>query len=185
MSARIHVSAGERGRVWVFAVDLDPDEIAAFSRRNGDWPLRGALGADALDPEHVDVFDVSDLRGLGLAAYLEEGHGVAPEQLAPLRARLDAQEGAVLVLTSRAVAARDQVLIPHEPLRLLASLAEERPPVAFAPLPSEAATGTLSPAGGGTGGGPLAGGVWVWIWLGALALILVVAAIIAVSRIVS
>ena len=136
MTARIAVRQGEQGRVWVFAVDLDGEDLSAFTRRNGGWPLQQALGAEALDPNHVEVFPVSDLEGVGLARYLEEGHGVPPDQLADMRARLDAQAGTVMVLTSRAVRGATQTLTPRTPLRLLASFSEEHSPVRFEPLPS-------------------------------------------------
>ena len=145
MSERIHIRAGDSGRVWVFAVDLDPAELEAFKRRNGRWPLREALGAETLDPDDVEVFLVSDLQGIGLSGYLEQGHGIAAADLEGLRERLDAQKGAVLVLTSRALRDREQTLSPRAPLRLLASVAEDRPPVTFESLPSEAATGTVAP----------------------------------------
>lgn len=149
MSARIHVKAGDTGRVWIFAVDLAGAELEAFTRRNGNWPLREALGAEALDPARVEVFAVSDLEGVGLSRYLEDGHGIAPGDLDGLRGRLDAQTGTVMVLTSRALEGREQTLTPRAPLRLLASLSEERAPVEFAPLPSEGAAGTVAPAAAG------------------------------------
>jgi len=172
MSARIHVGAGERGRVWVFAVDLDREGLAAFTRRNGDWPPRAALGAGALDPDHVEVIAVSDLEGVGLSRYLEEGYGIAPEELDGLRAWLDAERGAVMVLSARALGGAAQTLSPRAPLRLLASLAEERAPVSFAPLPSEAAAGTVAPATAS----PAPRGSQGWLWL----LIAVLAAVVAV-----
>ncbi len=178
MSERIHIREGEAGRVWVFAVDLEGAELAAFTRRNGNWPLREALGAEALDPDRVEVFEVSDLEGVGLAGYLEEGYGIAPTDLEGLRARLDAQTGTVMVLTSRALEGREQTLTPRAPLRLLASLSEERAPVEFAPLPSEGAAGTVAPAAAGPaprGGRSRAGALIV------LAAILLAALAVAVA----
>ena len=136
MSARIHVRAGERGRVWVFSVDIGPAEIDPLLECNGTSPLQEALGADTLDSEHVEVFPVSDLEGVGLSGYLSEGHGIPEDQLADMRARLDAQTGVVMVLTSRALGGTEQTLTPRAPLRLLASFSEERRPVSFEPLPS-------------------------------------------------
>ncbi|WP_397543614.1 hypothetical protein [Roseovarius salis] len=144
MSERIEVKAGERGRVWVFAVDLEPAGLDEFMRHDGRWPVQEALGAETLDPEHVEVFPVSDLEGLGLSGYLSEGHGIPEDQLSDMRARLDAQTGPVMVLTSRAFHGTGQTLTPRAPLRLLASFSEERPPVSFAPLPSGDATGKVS-----------------------------------------
>ena len=93
MSDKINVKASDRGLVWVFAVDLEGDEAANFNRRNGEWPAQKALGADTLDPEHVEVFQASDLEGLGLAGYLEEGMRITRDQHQDMRARLDGQQG--------------------------------------------------------------------------------------------
>lgn len=144
MSGTITVKEGERGLVWVFAVDLDETEIKGFTRKNGTWPVQEALGVDTLDPERVEVFPVSDLEGLGLSGYLEEGLGVPGEQLRDMRARLDAVQGWVLVLTSKAFGGSAQTFTPRAPLRLLASFTEYRTPVTFEPLPSEAAAGTVA-----------------------------------------
>lgn len=142
MSERIHIKSGEHGVVRLFAVDLPAEEIAAFTRRNGTWPLRDSLGAERLDPDKVEVFDVADLSGVGLAGYLEEGMGIAPEQIAPMRAQIDALRGAVLVLPSSAFGGTEQTLAPRAPLRLVARFSEEREPVSFDPLPDESAQPT-------------------------------------------
>lgn len=177
MSDRITVKASDRGRVWVFAVDLGGEEIKAFTRRNGTWPVQEALGAETLDPEHVEVFPVSDLEGVGLAGYLSEGMGVPEDQLADMRARLDAQKGWVMVLGSRAFGGTAQTLTPKAPLRLLASFSEEHEPVSFAPLPSEAAAGTV--AGGPPSAPPEKRRGWTGpLLLFAVVLIIVVLAVI-------
>ncbi len=150
MSDKITVKAGDRGLVWVFAVDLDGDALKAFTRQNGSWRVQEALGVETLDPEHVDIFPVKDLAGVGLAGYLEDGLGVPEAQLADTRSMLDATTGTVMVLTSKAFGGAAQTFTPRAPLRLLASFSEDRPPVAFEPLPSEAATGSV----GGPGPGP-------------------------------
>ena len=144
MSGQITVAPGDRGLVWVFAVDLEADTIKAFTARNGTWPVEQALGVDTLDPDHVEVFPVKDLEGLGLSGYLEQGMGVPEDQLRDTRAQLDAVKGWVLVLSSKAFDGDGQSFTPRAPLRLLASFSEDRPPVKFEPLPSEAATGTLA-----------------------------------------
>lgn len=145
MTETIHVKSGEQGVVRVLAVDLPPDGIAAFTRRNGRWPLREALGALYLDAGKIEVFDVADLGGLGLAGYLQEGAGIPADQIAPLRARLDALTGAVLVVPSSAFGGTDQVLTLRAPLRLIATLTEARDPVTFRPLPDESARPTPEP----------------------------------------
>lgn len=163
MSGSITVKEGERGLIWVFAVDLDETGIKAFTRRNGTWPVQEALGADTLDPEHVEVFPVSDLEGMGLSGYLDEGLGVPEEQLRDTRAWLDSVEGWVLVLTSKAFGGRAQVFTPRAPLRLLGSFSEYRAPVTFDPLPSEAAAGTV--AGSETSAPPRRSRGWLAVLL--------------------
>ena len=144
MSDKITVRAGERGLIWVFAVDLDQHEVAAFDRRNGEWGVEAALGTAIADPEHVEVFDTSDLAGLGLSGYLEEGLGVPSTQLDGLRPQLDGVKGSVLVLTSKAFGGQAVVFQPRTPLRLLASLSEQVAQVSFEPLVSEAAAGVVA-----------------------------------------
>ncbi|WP_306005749.1 hypothetical protein [Aquicoccus porphyridii] len=134
------IRSSEQGVIRLFAVDLPPDEAAHFNRRNGTWPLRAALGADWLDPDHLLFFDIADLDGVGLTEYLAEGHGIGAEELAPLRQRLDGMKGHALIVTSRAFGGRAQTIKPRAPLRLVATLHEDRPPVIFERLPSDAAT---------------------------------------------
>lgn len=172
MSDTINVKAGDRGLVWVFAVDLEGAEAANFNRRNGEWPAQKALGAETLDPEHVEVFPVSDLEGVGLAGYLEDGMGVPQDQLKDMRARLDAQKGWVMVVTSKALGGKAQTLTPRAPLRLIGSFTEERPKVSFKTLPSESAKGTVSGGSGKTEAPRDRSWLWAVVGVVALAIIL-------------
>lgn len=172
MSDKINVKAGDRGLVWVFAVDLEGAEAANFNRRNGEWPAQKALGADTLDPEHVEVFPVDDLEGVGLAGYLEDGLGVPEDQLDDMRARLDAQKGWVMVVTSKAFDGTAQTLAPRAPLRLIGSFSEERAPVSFRTLPSETAKGTVSGGAGKTEVPRQRNWLWAVVGIVALAIIL-------------
>ncbi|MFK7938125.1 MAG: hypothetical protein AB8B82_02005 [Roseovarius sp.] len=147
MSTPITITETERGVVRVFAIDLTDDALKAFVRRNGSWALQEALGADVLTPDLVEVFDVADLTGLGLSGYLHEGQGIAPGDLDPLRAQLDAITGSVMVLPSSAFAGTAQTLSVRAPLRLVATFNEDKPPVAFEPLPDASAKGEVSPEG--------------------------------------
>lgn len=147
MTDRIHIKPTEHGVVRVFDVDLPPEQIKPFNRRNGTWPLQDALGAGTLDPAHVDLIAVEDLDELGLAGYLSEGHGISADDLRDMRGRLAALSGHVLIVTSRAFGGEEQTLSPRAPLHLVATFTEDRPPVSFDPLPSQAARGV-------TGGKP-------------------------------
>ncbi len=139
MSDRIEIKSSETGIVRVFAVDISTDEIGAFTARNGRWPLREALGAETLDPEHIQVFDAADLTGVGLPGYLIDGHAIPEDQIAPLRGRLEAQTGTVMVITSSAFSSTAQVLTPRAPLRLIASFSEAHTPITFGALPDASA----------------------------------------------
>lgn len=139
MSETMEIKSSEIGVVRVFAVDIPADQIAAFNSRNGTWPLRDALGAGALDPAHVEVFDASDLAGVGLAGYLEEGHAIPEDQIAPMRERLDGQTGTLMVITSRAFEGAAQTLSPRAPLRLIGTFSEPHDPVTFGALPDPGA----------------------------------------------
>jgi len=147
MTDSIHIKPTEHGVVRVFDVDLPAEQIKAFNRRNGTWPLQDALGAGRLDPAHVDLIAVEDLGELGLAGYLAAGHGISPDDLRDMRGRLAALSGHVLIVTSRAFGGEEQTLSPRAPLHLVATFTEDRPPVSFDPLPSQAARGV-------TGGKP-------------------------------
>ncbi len=139
MSDKIQIKATEVGIVRVFAVDIPADQIAAFTARNGTWPLREALGADTLDPEHAVVFDAADLADMGLPGYLREGHAIPEDQIEQMRAKLMAQGGTVMVITSRAFGGTAQTLNIRAPLRLIATFSEAHDPITFGALPDASA----------------------------------------------
>ncbi|GAB1480183.1 hypothetical protein MASR2M74_27580 [Paracoccaceae bacterium] len=135
------LAEGERHLLRVFTLKLPADEVAQLS---GKADLLAALfGVDALDAAGVELFDLADLAGLGLAAYLVEGNGAAEGQIAADRDRLDALTGAVLILHSAAFDGRAIRLHPDPRLRLIGTYGEDLPPVRFEPLPDAAARGLL------------------------------------------
>ncbi|KMW58182.1 hypothetical protein AIOL_003153 [Candidatus Rhodobacter oscarellae] len=143
------VGSNERETIRLYALDLDKDAVPAFTAprqaaANGDhpWPLQRALGAAHLEPEHIEVFTDQDLTGLGLAAYLEEGQGIAHEDLNA--EMLDAQQGHFVLVHAAAFGGRAQRLDPQAPLRLLGAyrLAPPQPHIDMAaaePAPLERA----------------------------------------------
>jgi hypothetical protein len=135
------IPAHDRDGVRVFTARLSADDLHRDKAR-----LATELLGDAdLDPSYVEIFDLADLSGVGLPVYLGEGMGVPDTALAADRARLDALTGPVLILRSKALHGREVTLTLDPRLALVATYAEEHPPVHFESLPTAAAAGTLSP----------------------------------------
>lgn len=141
------IPARDRDGIRVFTAALAPEEL----QRDKARLVTGLLGDPDLDPAHVELFDLSDLSEVGLAGYLTEGLGVSETAVAADRARLDALTGPVLILRSRALHGRGVTLTPDPRLTLIATYAEEHPPVQFQPLPTAAAEGVLSATPAPTG----------------------------------
>ena len=141
MNAGLTIADSDSHRLWVFALNRTPDEIAALA----DPAVAALLGVAALDRAFVEIFDVADLTGLGLAGYLAKGNAIPEAQLAPDSARLDAQQGPVLILFAQALPNRPVTLHPDPRLTLIGSYAEDVPPIQFEPLPDAAAQGILTP----------------------------------------
>ncbi|MAU52055.1 MAG: hypothetical protein CMN17_06670 [Roseovarius sp.] len=138
MSVTLDIPAQEAHVLRVFAV-TDPalSDAAAIT----------ALGAESLEPEQVEVFDLGDLGDMPLSAYLAEGQGISAGALAPMRAQLDGLTGRVLLLPSRAFGGRAQRLSVGAGLRLVGRFEEESAPVQFDPLPAGGAEGVVAPKG--------------------------------------
>lgn len=114
------VAPYERGVIRLFSLDMRPEE-AKFLREPG--AADHVLGVKGLDPDQIDVFQVSDLEDLGLYGYLNEGCGVSEDQLD--RAALEAIEGWVMVVRSAAFGGRAATLAPDPRLRLMGLYTEE------------------------------------------------------------
>lgn len=138
---RVGIPAHDRDGVRVFSARLTAEDL----QRDKARLVVDLLGDTDVDPAFVELFDLSDLSGLGLAGYLTEGLGVPKAALETDRARLEALQGPVLILLSKALHGRAAVLTPDPRLTLVGTYAEARPPVHFEPLPTAAAEGTLTP----------------------------------------
>lgn len=135
------IPAHDRTGLRVFTAKLSPDDL----QRDKSRLAVELLGDPHLDPAFVEIFDVADLTGVGLSGYLTEGQGVPETSVAMDRTGLDALEGPVLILLSKAFHGREVTLTPDPRLTLVGTYAEERPPVHFEPLPSGSAQGALAP----------------------------------------
>ena len=122
----IEIPPGGGTDTHVFALALSGAEAQAFATpapgANGTgWPLKAALGADLLDPAHVEHFAAADLAGIGLTGYLTEGMGLDAAAVADARPALDAAKGDIVVLRPQAFGGQAQQLAPRAPLSLLGS----------------------------------------------------------------
>jgi hypothetical protein len=138
---RLFIPAHDRLGVRVFTAALTPEEM----QRDKASLAPKLLGDPDLDPAYVELFDVADLSDIGLAGYLTEGLGVPDAALEADRSLLQGLKGPVLVLLSKALHGRAVTLTPDPRLSLIGTYIEDRPPVHFAPLPSAAAEGVLTP----------------------------------------
>jgi hypothetical protein len=152
------VPAHDRQSLRLFALDLpraealrlarpsptDTFQVDAAAQTDRAAILSGLLGVTQIDPDHVEVFDIADLAGLGLAGYLAEGGNIPSAQIDPDRARLQALTGPVLVLFPRALTDLPATLALDPRLTLIGTYAEDRAPIHFDPLPTAMAQGTLT-----------------------------------------
>ncbi len=145
----MQIPTGERGVVRLFALDLPPDAVAKAAAEEDAATVRGALGAETLDPAYVEVFDARDVAEIGLAAYLVQGAGIPEAALAEDRGRLDALTGPLVVVTSGAFGGHAQTIAPRAPLRWIGTWAEDLPPVHFEALPDASAHGAVHGAAPG------------------------------------
>jgi len=115
------VKPDERGILRLYALDLPPGQASGF----GTEPLAAALGVPRLDPGQVERIRLADLEEIGLAGYLAEGWGVAPETIdrAALERRTP-ESGIVFLVRSRAFEGRPATLEPRPPVRALGRFAE-------------------------------------------------------------
>lgn len=136
MADVVHIPAGERGHIRVFRLDMRPEQ-ARFLREPG--ALAQVLGIDGIDLGHVEIFPLGDLEDLGLAGYLTEGCGIPAEDIAADRETLDALEGHVLLLRSRAFQGAETRLTPAEQIIPVATYAEPDPKWSAQKVTSESA----------------------------------------------
>lgn len=151
MTRSLSVSEAEQGVARLFRLDMAPEDISHLQDPSQGAPSTGAavaqlLGLDWLDADFVEIFAVSDLDELGLAGYLIQGNGVSKQDIALDRSRLEAVTGHVLIVYSSAFQGKSAQLAPTRQLVFLGSYREDRPEIAFAALPSEAAKGVLTGA---------------------------------------
>jgi len=136
------VRASEHGIIRVFAMDM-PAQQARFQREPG--ALEQILGVTGLDPDYIEIFPVADLESLGLAGYLGDGYGVPETEIAPDRDQLNAVQGYVMVVLSRAFGSRAVTLRPAGTLTLIGLYAQEPTDWSGDPIQTQSAQLYTSP----------------------------------------
>lgn len=118
---RLVVSPHETGVVRVFALDMPPEQ-ARFLREPG--AAAQLLGVAKLDDAQVDIIRLRDLDELGLCGYLIEGLGVPEADLESERNLLEALDGWVMILRSKAFGGTGTTISPAKGITLVAVLGE-------------------------------------------------------------
>ncbi|WP_158969096.1 hypothetical protein [Chachezhania sediminis] len=126
-----HVAAFEAGAIRVYALQMPAEQVRFLSEPGA---LEQVLGVAELDRAQVDIFQVRDLEEVGIAGYLVDGCGVPEEQVAEAAPRLNALDGAVMIVRSRAFGGKPADLTLHAGVVPVAFFTE--PPAAGAePMP--------------------------------------------------
>jgi hypothetical protein len=149
VSDAAHVTAREHGVLRVFHLSYPLSMEAEHMDTSGG--LADALGVPALDARDVQIVTLSEIGDMGLAELIRQGYGVSDEDLAPLRARLDALTGKVAILRSGAFGGQPAHLNTEGGARLVATMHEGAAPpprITAGSGAHESARGTLGTAGG-------------------------------------
>lgn len=145
----LNVRPHEQGCIRIFGLDISGDDLQNLRAPKKGAPATGAalaqmLGLDWLNEDFIEIFEVCDLGALGLAGYLEQGNGVTKTDVNAHHKELDAVTGWVVILYSSAFDGAPATLRPNRQLCLIGMWHEDRDDIDFGPLPSRAATQTIS-----------------------------------------
>lgn len=114
MSEAAIIPEGHQRMVWVFAVDMPAEALDAMEPAE----LADALGLwTAPDPAHVERFDAATIAEYGLAKYVSDANGM--DVPADEAQRLDALEGSLCLIYSKALATSDTKFAPEPPFTLI------------------------------------------------------------------
>lgn len=154
---QIQINGSETETLRVFHLDLPREAVERFTTQagTGEWPLKYALGAQALKASFVDVIAIRDLGPMPLSQYLAEAHNASGAAFKADKPRLDALKGHVLALPAQAFERTSQVLTVATPVRHVGTYGETGPRRTGATLRSDSAKGqggggAPAPAGRGT-----------------------------------
>ncbi len=147
MTGDLTVPGNEAGVTRVFALNLSAEEARKFV--DGDAAsLEAALGAERVDPAHVQTVRTADLEPLGLSGLLTEGFAAPEQAVARDKAKLDALDGHVLIVGSRAFGGAEVRLRPSAQITLIGTYRDPATVPSFEPIRSDATAGTVPPPEG-------------------------------------
>ncbi|MEQ6248906.1 hypothetical protein ABMC89_08445 [Sulfitobacter sp. HNIBRBA3233] len=137
--AKIEIPQQELGVVRVFAISKPIPDMSRQIASGGKSAVASDLLGHGVDERDIELFAISDLAGMGLAAYLAEGYGIPREALGADRGRLDGLDGYVLLLHSSVARDGAVTVTPDPALTLIGTYAEPTRSRAAAPIRTEAA----------------------------------------------
>ena len=163
----VTVPANEHGVVRLFSLSM-PAEDAQFLRDDPE-ALQSALGTGQLDPQGVEIFQISDLADVGLIGYLRDGVDAQEADLMRDGGKIAALAGWVMVVHSTAFDGNATTMKAAPALTLIGTYrqnAVDKAPInitsdAARPYTGSAPTTPPQPAKGGAGGAMVVIGVIV------------------------
>jgi hypothetical protein len=133
--------------LWVFRADLSEADQGRVRDAGFDpATLAGAVGAGALDPAGLEIFDAATFKDYGLARYLTEANGMDAADVTPDAQQLNVLTGPVLLVFSSALPEGTARLSPSAPLDLIGRYSARQGVTVAAPLHSDAAHGVIGDA---------------------------------------
>lgn len=135
MNLASHATATETEVIRVYEVALS--DVDAEKLTSND--IAQALGVPDLDGEYVEIFPISALDEFGLQGYMTEGLGIPAGSLDDYAERINAANGHIVVVLSKAFKARAVDLKNGHPLRLIGAFSERKAESLNIELSSDAA----------------------------------------------
>lgn len=135
----LNIPKDEAGVIRLFAINSPIPDMNRALNTQGKQAVASTLLGYKMPEGGFEIFPLSDLAGVGLPAYLRDGHGVTPAELARDRSKLDGLDGHVLLVFSSAFEGADPTLTLGPDLTLIATYAEEAADMSAAILESDAA----------------------------------------------
>ncbi|MDF3415539.1 hypothetical protein HKX54_13800 [Sulfitobacter sp. M57] len=118
----LDISTGEIGTTRVFSLSMPPTQ--ARSLQANPQAQLAILGAEGLNPDGLEVFQLADLGDVGLVGYLRDGTDAPEADLKRDAAKLAALDGWVMLVHSLAFGGKATTLTPASALTLIGTYAQ-------------------------------------------------------------